>query len=47
MIYRDETGTYCAEVPSLPGCYSDGDKFEEAVANIREAEEAWLLAQKG
>ena len=44
-IYRDESGVYCAEVPSLPGCCSDGDTFEEAVANIREAAEGWLAAQ--
>ena len=44
-IYRDESGVYCAEVPSIPGCCSDGDTFEEAVANIREAAEGWLAAQ--
>ena len=44
-IYRDESGVYCAEVPALPGCCSDGDTFEEAVANIREAAEGWLAAQ--
>lgn len=44
-IYRDESGVYCAEVPSLPGCCSDGDTFDEAVANIREAAEGWLAAQ--
>jgi hypothetical protein len=25
VIYRDESGVYCAEIPSLPGCCSDGD----------------------
>jgi len=44
-IYQDEDGVYCAEVPSLPGCVSDGDTFDEAVANIREAAEGWLAAQ--
>ena len=44
-IYRDESGVYCAEVPSLPGCCSDGDTFEQALANIREAAEGWLAAQ--
>jgi predicted RNase H-like HicB family nuclease len=26
----------------LPGCVSEGDSFDEAVANIREAAEGWL-----
>lgn len=46
MIYRDETGVYCAEIPALPGCYSDGDTLEEATENIREAAAGWLLAQE-
>ena len=45
VIYRDESGVYCAEIPSLPGCCSDGDTFEQATANIREAAEGWLAAQ--
>lgn len=45
-IYQDEDGAYCAEVPSLPGCVSDGDTFDEAVANIREAAELWLAAHE-
>ena len=47
VIYRDESGVYCAEIPSLPGCCSDGDTFEQATANIREAAEGWLAAQEG
>ena len=46
IIYRDESGVYCAEIPALPGCFSDGDTIEEAVANIREAAEGWFLAQE-
>jgi predicted RNase H-like HicB family nuclease len=30
-------GGYFVECPSLPGCYSQGDTREEALANIREA----------
>lgn len=45
VIYRDESGVYCAEIPALPGCVSDGDTLEEAQANIREAAEGWLMAQ--
>ena len=28
---------YIAEVPSLPGCYTQGDTIEEALANAKEA----------
>ena len=42
VIYQDETGAYCAEVPAFPGCHSCGDAYEEAVANIREAAQLWL-----
>lgn len=33
----DEEGGYTATVPSLPGCISEGDTFEEAKKNIAEA----------
>lgn len=42
IIERDESGYYVAEVPSLPGCLSQGKTFEEARENIKEAIEAWL-----
>jgi predicted RNase H-like HicB family nuclease len=42
LIHPDEEGGFWAEVPALPGCVSEGDTFEEAVANIREAMEGWL-----
>lgn len=32
-----ESGGYVVEVPSLPGCYSQGETQAEAIANIREA----------
>ena len=42
IIYKDENGTYCAEVPAFPGCHSCGDTFDEAAQNIREAAALWL-----
>jgi predicted RNase H-like HicB family nuclease len=33
---------FVAEVPSLPGCLSQGRTREEAVANVREAVAAYL-----
>jgi len=32
-----EEGGYTATVPSLPGCVSEGDTYDEAMRNIREA----------
>lgn len=41
LIERDEHGFF-AYCPELPGCHSQGDTFEEALANIREAAELYL-----
>ncbi len=32
-----EEGGYTVTVPALPGCVSEGDTYEEALANIKEA----------
>lgn len=37
IIELDEDGYYVAFVPSIPGCHSQGDTFEEAVSNIQES----------
>lgn len=37
-----KSGGYSAIVPALPGCISEGDNFEEALANIKEAAELYL-----
>lgn len=46
IIEQDEDGMYVAEVPSLPGCISQGQTREEAVANIKEAIAAYLESLK-
>ncbi|MFN7908919.1 MAG: type II toxin-antitoxin system HicB family antitoxin, partial [Microcystis sp.] len=33
LIEQDEDGIYVAEVPSLPGCISQGNTREELLAN--------------
>jgi antitoxin HicB len=38
---QDEGG-YTTTVPSLPGCISEGDTYDEALANIKEAIELYL-----
>lgn len=37
ILLSDPSGGYVVTVPSLPGCYSQGDTRAEALANIREA----------
>jgi len=37
LIEQDEDGVFVAEVPSLPGCISQGNTREEATDNIKEA----------
>ena len=48
-IDRDEDGVWVAECPSIPGCVSQGDTKDEALANVREAIEMCLevRAEKG
>ncbi|MYC31798.1 MAG: type II toxin-antitoxin system HicB family antitoxin [Chloroflexi bacterium] len=36
-IDRDEDGVWIVECPSIPGCVSQGDTKDEAIANIRDA----------
>jgi len=37
LIEQDEDGFFIAEVPSLPGCISQGQTRAEATENIKEA----------
>jgi predicted RNase H-like HicB family nuclease len=37
LIEQDEDGVFVAEVPSLPGCISQGRTRIEATENIKEA----------
>lgn len=41
MFSKDENGYY-VYCPELPGCHSQGDTFEEANANIKEAIDLYL-----
>jgi predicted RNase H-like HicB family nuclease len=42
LVHPAEEGGFWAEVPALPGCVFEGDTFDEALANIREAAQGWL-----
>jgi len=44
VIYPGEDGYYVAEVPSHPGCISQGESKEAALANIKEAIELYVAA---
>ena len=37
LIHTAEEGGYWAEVPALPGCFSQGETIDEALENVREA----------
>jgi predicted RNase H-like HicB family nuclease len=42
IVHEAKEGGYWAEVPAIPGCGTQGDTFEELLANIYEAVEACL-----
>lgn len=43
-LAKDEGGGWLITYPELPGCMSDGETPEEAIANGRDAVIAWLKA---
>ncbi len=42
----DDGGGFLIEFPDLPGCMSDGETVEEAIANGVDAIECWIAAAK-
>jgi predicted RNase H-like HicB family nuclease len=42
IVHEAEEGGYWAEVPSIPGCATQGDSFDELLSNIYEAVEGCL-----
>ena len=42
VLEASEEGGYTVYAPSLPGCISEGETKEQALANIREAIELYL-----
>lgn len=42
ILQQEDDEGYVATVPALPGCVSQGDTRNEALANIREAIEVYL-----
>jgi predicted RNase H-like HicB family nuclease len=46
LIEQDEDGVFVAEVPSLPGCISQGNTRTESLRNVQEAITAYLESLK-
>lgn len=46
LFYSEEDKGFIATVPDLPGCSAFGDTEEEAVKEIRTAQNLWLAAAK-
>lgn len=42
IVHKAEEGGFWAEVPSIPGCATQGETMEEIETNIREAIEGCL-----
>ena len=42
IVHKAEEGGFWAEVPSVPGCATQGDTMEELRSNLREAIEGCL-----
>jgi len=42
IVHKAEEGGFWAEVPSIPGCATQGETMEELRSNLREAIEGCL-----
>lgn len=45
VIHEAEEGGYWAEVPSVPGCATQGDTLEELIHNLEEAIQGCLAVE--
>lgn len=46
VVEKDEDGLYVASVPLLQGCYTQGETYEEALKNIKEAIKLHIEARR-
>ena len=47
IFEKEDDGGYSVQVPVLPGCFSQGETFEEAVEHIKEAISLYLEETPG
>ncbi len=45
IVHKEEEGGFWAEVPAIPGCFTQGDTWEELLQNVYEAIEACLSVE--
>ena len=46
LVKQDEDGMFVVECPTLPGCISQGNTREKAIANIKDAIDGYLESLK-
>ncbi len=46
LIHKDEKSGFWAEVPSLPGCYTQAETMDELLPNLYEAVEGYLKVKE-
>lgn len=44
QLTKEDGGGFFIEYPDLPGCMSDGETVNDAIANGRDAVECWMKA---
>jgi predicted RNase H-like HicB family nuclease len=45
LVHDAEEGGYWAEVPSLPGCFTEGDTWDEVIENLKEVIQLYLSVE--
>ncbi len=46
IFYSEDDGSYIADIPDLDSCSAFGETPEQALAEVKEAKEAWLEAAR-
>ncbi|MCJ7584853.1 MAG: type II toxin-antitoxin system HicB family antitoxin [Anaerolineales bacterium] len=46
VVEQDDDGVYIASCPTLQGCYSQGETYQEAVENLKDAIQLHIEARQ-